>query len=88
LRWWTLSVDGPAPDDAVLTLLQRGEYRHTEMNVWSPAQAMLVPDGGRFTNLNHGSFGSVPRIVIDQQRAFTEQMEARPDLWVRRFPGF
>eukprot|EP01116_Phalansterium_solitarium_P006834 TRINITY_DN1922_c0_g1_i1.p2 TRINITY_DN1922_c0_g1~~TRINITY_DN1922_c0_g1_i1.p2 ORF type:complete len:161 (+),score=13.57 TRINITY_DN1922_c0_g1_i1:464-946(+) len=36
-----------------------------------------------FTNLNHGSFGSTPRKVIDQQRVYTEQMEAYPDLWFR-----
>jgi len=36
-----------------------------------------------YVNLNHGSFGSTPRVVLEAQRAFTQQMEAMPDPWFR-----
>ena len=41
---------------------------------------MLEPG---FTNLNHGSFGTMPKAVYAQQRKYIEQMESRPDDWFR-----
>lgn len=78
-RWRALNTR------SVRFLLRGGGTEQARGYVWSLAEAMLATNGGRFTNFNHGSFGSVPRIVIEQQRAFTEQMEARPDVWVRIF---
>jgi hercynylcysteine S-oxide lyase len=42
----------------------------------------LLADG--FTNFNHGSFGSVPKVVSEAQRAYSLQCEARPDKWFRQ----
>jgi len=42
----------------------------------------LLADG--FQNFNHGSFGSVPKVVSDAQRAYSLQCEARPDKWFRQ----
>eukprot|EP00730_Choanoeca_flexa_P012085 TRINITY_DN3199_c0_g1_i1.p1 TRINITY_DN3199_c0_g1~~TRINITY_DN3199_c0_g1_i1.p1 ORF type:complete len:472 (+),score=102.54 TRINITY_DN3199_c0_g1_i1:23-1417(+) len=36
-----------------------------------------------FVNLNHGSFGAVPKVVHEAQLDFTRQAEARPDDWFR-----
>jgi len=36
-----------------------------------------------YFNLNHGSFGATPRPVMEAQRRYQEQMEARPDQWFR-----
>eukprot|EP00045_Choanoeca_perplexa_P008662 m.81448 g.81448 ORF g.81448 m.81448 type:complete len:451 (-) comp14573_c0_seq3:101-1453(-) len=43
-------------------------------------QFMLEPG---FTNLNHGSFGAVPKSVHQAQLAYMAQAEARPDDWFR-----
>jgi len=36
-----------------------------------------------YTNMNFGSFGCLPKHVRDAQQAYTNQMEARPDVWFR-----
>ncbi|KAL6704908.1 hypothetical protein ACN47E_007453 [Coniothyrium glycines] len=36
-----------------------------------------------YVNLNHGSFGTYPRIVRDTMRAFQDRAEARPDRFIR-----
>lgn len=36
-----------------------------------------------FTNLNHGSFGTMPHTVFAQQIAYIRTMESRPDDWFR-----
>lgn len=36
-----------------------------------------------FINFNHGSFGCTPRVVLDKQREYTDEMEAYPDIWFR-----
>jgi selenocysteine lyase/cysteine desulfurase len=41
----------------------------------------LMADG--FTNLNHGSFGTVPAPVADQQYSYFLEQEAYPDTWFR-----
>lgn len=33
--------------------------------------------------LNHGSYGSSPKPVIDRKRKLQDEMEANPDLWFR-----
>jgi len=42
----------------------------------------LLAEG--FTNFNHGSFGSVPKVVSDAQHAYSMQCESRPDKWFRQ----
>ena len=37
-----------------------------------------------FTNLNHGSFGTVPRQVAERQHALFLEQEAYPDTWFRK----
>ncbi|KAI4694104.1 uncharacterized protein J4E84_002684 [Alternaria hordeiaustralica] len=40
-----------------------------------------------FLNLNHGSFGTIPRSVRDTMRAFQDECEGRPDPFIRyRYP--
>jgi selenocysteine lyase/cysteine desulfurase len=34
-------------------------------------------------NLNHGSFGTVPRAVLDHQIEFLKKQESCPELWFR-----
>ncbi|KAI5305885.1 hypothetical protein KEM56_002994 [Ascosphaera pollenicola] len=36
-----------------------------------------------YTNLNHGSYGTIPRQVQDTRRAFQDEIEARIDLYVK-----
>ncbi|KAH6868563.1 pyridoxal phosphate-dependent transferase [Alternaria rosae] len=36
-----------------------------------------------FLNLNHGSFGTIPRTVRDTMRAFQDECEGRPDPFIR-----
>jgi hypothetical protein len=36
-----------------------------------------------YINLNHGSFGTVPRIVFDEQVRMLRLQESRPDDWFR-----
>lgn len=36
-----------------------------------------------FTNINHGSYGSVPKCVADSQRYWRHRMESCPDRWFR-----
>ncbi|RYN32108.1 Hercynylcysteine sulfoxide lyase [Alternaria arborescens] len=38
--------------------------------------------GNGFLNLNHGSFGTFPRIVRDAMRAFQDECEAQPDPFI------
>jgi selenocysteine lyase/cysteine desulfurase len=37
-----------------------------------------------FTNLNHGSFGTVPRVVNEAQNSFQHLAESHPDRWFRK----
>jgi hypothetical protein len=41
----------------------------------------LLEDG--FTNMNHGSFGTVPRMIAEKQFEFVKQAESKPDFWFR-----
>ena len=34
-------------------------------------------------NLNHGSFGTVPKVVMDEQIEFLKKQESCPELWFR-----
>jgi hypothetical protein len=36
-----------------------------------------------YLNLNHGSFGTVGRKVLERQREYTDEQEGRPDVWFR-----
>ncbi|KAJ8073100.1 hypothetical protein PM082_019968 [Marasmius tenuissimus] len=45
------------------------------------SQFMLDSD---FVNLNHGSFGCLPRAVYDAHNKITEEVEQNPDLFVRK----
>ena len=36
-----------------------------------------------YINLNHGSFGTVARSVLEAQQGYVLQQEARPDPWFR-----
>ncbi|KAK3671558.1 hypothetical protein LTR78_008480 [Recurvomyces mirabilis] len=45
------------------------------------AKHFLFADGWR--NLNHGSFGTYPKAIRDVQRQFQDDVEARPDAWLR-----
>ena len=36
-----------------------------------------------YLNLNHGSFGTTSKYVIDKQQEYVLQMEAKPDIWFR-----
>ncbi|TVY78146.1 Hercynylcysteine sulfoxide lyase [Lachnellula suecica] len=36
-----------------------------------------------FKNLNHGSFGTAPRVIREKQRAYQDQCEAQPDPFIR-----
>lgn len=36
-----------------------------------------------YCNLNHGSYGTVPRPVLERQQQFHLEQEARPDAWFR-----
>jgi len=44
------------------------------------SEFQLAPD---YMNFNYGSFGSVPSQVMSQLRAYEDEMEARPDIWMR-----
>lgn len=37
-----------------------------------------------YTNLNHGSYGAVPKVVLAAQSALRERVEACPDQWSDR----
>ncbi|WWD07144.1 hypothetical protein V865_005241 [Kwoniella europaea PYCC6329] len=37
-----------------------------------------------YVNLNHGSYGSPPKIVIDKMRKLSDQIESNPDRFMRR----
>jgi selenocysteine lyase/cysteine desulfurase len=41
-----------------------------------------------YKNLNHGSYGSCPKSVTDNQTAWIRQCEENPDLWYRSGLGF
>ena len=41
----------------------------------------LLEDG--FTNMNHGSFGTVPRLIVEKQFEFVKEAESKPDFWFR-----
>lgn len=34
--------------------------------------------------LNHGSYGSAPKLVLDRKRQLQDEMESIPDLWFRK----
>lgn len=36
-----------------------------------------------YRNMNFGSFGTMPRRVMEAQQRYTAEMEARPDVWFR-----
>eukprot|EP01104_Vermistella_antarctica_P004606 TRINITY_DN15028_c0_g1_i1.p1 TRINITY_DN15028_c0_g1~~TRINITY_DN15028_c0_g1_i1.p1 ORF type:complete len:574 (-),score=113.46 TRINITY_DN15028_c0_g1_i1:75-1796(-) len=36
-----------------------------------------------YTNLNFGSYGSVPRLILEEEQRWQEQVERCPDLWFR-----
>lgn len=36
-----------------------------------------------FINMNHGSFGSIPKVILDAQTEYQRQCEANPDVWMR-----
>ncbi|KAK3845468.1 MAG: PLP-dependent transferase [Linnemannia gamsii] len=37
-----------------------------------------------YTQFNHGSFGTFPKVVQDDLRAWQDRVERNPDLWMRR----
>ncbi|WRT70899.1 uncharacterized protein IL334_007898 [Kwoniella shivajii] len=37
-----------------------------------------------YVNLNHGSYGSPPKVVIEKMRTLSDQIEQNPDLFMRR----
>ncbi|OJD12716.1 hypothetical protein AJ78_06730 [Emergomyces pasteurianus Ep9510] len=37
----------------------------------------------KYKNLNHGSYGSFPAVVRDEARKFQDELEAKPDLFIR-----
>ncbi|KAJ4462383.1 putative Hercynylcysteine sulfoxide lyase [Paratrimastix pyriformis] len=41
---------------------------------------LLAPE---YTPLNHGSYGTVPRVVMDAERRYEEECESKPDMWFR-----
>ncbi|TAQ91564.1 hypothetical protein B7494_g82 [Chlorociboria aeruginascens] len=43
-------------------------------------QFLFAPD---WKNLNHGSFGAVPRAIRDKQREYQDLCEQAPDRWIR-----
>ena len=38
---------------------------------------------GDYTNLNHGSFGAVPKEIVAKQFEYTLEQEKHPDIWFR-----
>ena len=40
--------------------------------------------GVEYCNLNHGSYGAVPRPVMRSQRELVEEQERYPDAWFRK----
>ncbi|KAG0271428.1 hypothetical protein BGZ95_000763 [Linnemannia exigua] len=42
----------------------------------------LFPEN--YTQFNHGSFGTFPKVVQDDMRAWHDRVEKNPDLWMRR----
>lgn len=36
-----------------------------------------------YCNLNHGSFGTIPKPVVTRQQTYVEEQESRPDVWFR-----
>ncbi|KAI9172589.1 Hercynylcysteine sulfoxide lyase [Paramyrothecium foliicola] len=41
------------------------------------------PFDPKWTNFNHGSFGSIPKAIYAKQREYQDQCEARPDQYIR-----
>jgi selenocysteine lyase/cysteine desulfurase len=46
-------------------------------------ECFTLYDGLR--NFNHGSFGTVPKVVMQAQRAFHDKQESCPELWFREW---
>ncbi|EGD82100.1 hypothetical protein PTSG_02780 [Salpingoeca rosetta] len=44
------------------------------------AELLLEPG---YVNLNHGSFGTVPKVVMDKHVKYLQRQEQRPDVWFR-----
>jgi isopenicillin-N epimerase len=65
-------VSTPTPDE-VLAM-----HPYTPRDV---KRKLLMGEG--FTNMNHGSFGTLPRAVMDYQRSLVEECESHPDKWFR-----
>ncbi|KAF9328029.1 hypothetical protein BGZ91_001186 [Linnemannia elongata] len=42
----------------------------------------LFPEN--YTQFNHGSFGTFPKVVQDDMRAWQDRVEQNPDVWMRR----
>jgi selenocysteine lyase/cysteine desulfurase len=36
-----------------------------------------------YCNLNHGSYGTIPKPVVQRQQQYVEEQESRPDAWFR-----
>jgi hercynylcysteine S-oxide lyase len=36
-----------------------------------------------FCNINNGSFGAVPRVVMERKKFYLEEVESNPDYWFR-----
>jgi len=65
-------VSTPTPDE-VLAL-----HPYSTQDV---RRKLLMGEG--FTNMNHGSFGTLPRAVMEFQRSLVEECESHPDKWFR-----
>jgi hypothetical protein len=52
---------------------------------FGPATRQLFMMNANYTNFNHGSYGTVPRVVHDAQNSYSLQCEQNPDAWFR-FP--
>jgi hypothetical protein len=56
----------------------------TNVNVappFGPAFRQHFLMAANYTNYNHGSYGTVPRVVHDAQNAYSLQCELAPDVW-------
>ncbi|PQE20532.1 hypothetical protein CJF30_00001846 [Rutstroemia sp. NJR-2017a BBW] len=56
-------------------------YQHSPFGKEMKAKHFLFAENWR--NMNHGSFGTIPRAVRDKQRKYQEECENSPDLFIR-----
>jgi hypothetical protein len=48
---------------------------------YGPAFRQYFLMAENYTNYNHGSYGTVPRVVHNAQNAYSLQCELAPDVW-------